>query len=432
MSFNIGSADYNILLLLITLTVVVGLISLKLIKESIFRVVAIFMLFSVFMYSGYGISYSKIDNSYIAKYVVYIIALVIPLIIVGRKKKNVILQKESNIDKCLINHYATLKRLTVLYFVMLFIPLVYPEFRLFDLFIYGGGITDSFYDDRNMYKANQLITLVDMLVIFLRPFFFAYLVIYKQKKTGNYWPTILFALTILMAFMRYRYFGRYQMLVYGTELYILTFGIKGFRLHLPKKHILAIVGILIAFIPLLYAYTYTRIGAVVENLSLGKSLELLIESEVYYPMWYDHILNSGFIKGQSAALFILWLICLPIPSFIWPSKPKISADEFTYSITGKRYTDAGYSSFLPSAMGEGFMFFGEDFYWIHALIIGLVTALVLRYLIKHKTMAFYVAVTLITTLIIGRGGAGSFIPPLVNGVMPIIIMSYYLRPLVSR
>lgn len=427
MYFDIGLVDYNILLLIIALTVIVGLISFKLIKESIFRVMAIFMLFSVFMYSGYGISYSKIDNSYIAKYVVYIIALVIPLIIVGRKKKNVILQKESNIDKCLINHYATLKRLTVLYFGMLFIPLIYPEFRLFDLFIYGGGITDSFYDDRNMYKANQLITLVDMLEVFLRPFFFAYLVIYKQKNNGKNWPTFLFALNILMAFMRYRYLGRYQMVIYGVELYILTFGIKGFNFHLPKKHVYAIVGILIALIPLLYAYTYTRIGAVAEHLSFGTSFERLIESEAYYPVWYDHILNSGFIKGQTGTLFILWLICLPIPSFIWPSKPKISADEFTYSITGKRYTDAGYSSFLPSAMGEGFMFFGEDFYWIHALVVGLITALILRFLIKHKTMIYYVAVIIITSLIFGRGAAGSFIPPLVNGVMPIIVMSYFLR-----
>lgn len=424
---GLGDLDVNTLIVLIFATFIVVLISVKLIPDNIFKVATAFMSFGIFMYSGYGIAYKGVDDEYIGKYILYITALVIPLIIVGRKKKNVILQKESNIDKCLINHYATLKRLTVLYFVMLFIPLVYPEFRLFDLFIYGGGITDSLYDDRNMYKANQLITLVDMLVIFLRPFFFAYLVIYKQKKSGNYLPTILFALNILLAFMRYRYFGRYQMVIYGVELYILTFGIKGFNFHLPKKHIFAIVGILIAFIPLLYAYSYTRIGGDVGNLSFGASLERLIESEVYYPVWYDHILNSGFIKGQTGTLFILWLICLPIPSFIWPSKPKISADEFTYSITGKRYTDAGYSSFLPSAMGEGFMFFGEDFYWIHALVVGLITALILRFLIKHKTMIYYVAVIIITSLIFGRGAAGSFIPPLVNGVMPIIVMSYFLR-----
>lgn len=424
--FSVGELESVVLYGIIAVTIFVGYVSYKLIRNQIFKVTLIFMLFAVFMYSGYGIAYTNVQNSYLNKYVIYIIALAIPFILLGRNEMNehTCLSK---VDWSLISHPRFLRNVTILYFTMMFIPLVYPEFRLFDIFKYGGGVTENLYDDRNMYKANFLITVVDMVKMFLTPFFYAYLVIKKQKFPKSYYSTILMFISILMAFLRYRYFGRYQMVVYGVELYVLTFGLSGFKLSIAKKHILIIAGTLVALIPILYAFSITRIGGNVGNLSFMKSLDLLIASEAYYPVWYDHILNSGFIHGQTADLFILWILCLPIPSFIWSTKPKISADEFTYSITGKRYTDTGYSSFLPSAMGEGLMFFGEDFYWIHALAVGLITALILRFLIKHKTMIYYVAVIIITSLIFGRGAAGSFIPPLVNGVMPIFVMSFFLR-----
>lgn len=424
--FSVGELETAVLYGIIAATIFVGYVAYKLIRNQIFKITLIFMLFAVFMYSGYGIAYTNVENSYLMKYVIYIIALAIPFILFGRKSING-QNNLSNVDSFLIGHPRFLKNVTLLYFTMMFIPLVYPEFRLFDIFIYGGGVTENFYDDRNMYKANFLITIVDMVKMFLTPFFYAYLVVKKQKSPKSYHPTIIMFLSILMAFLRYRYFSRYQMVVYGVELYVLTFGLSGFKLSIAKKHVLIISGTLVALIPVLYAFTMTRIGRSVDEMSFIQSLDLLIASEAYYPVWYNHILNSGLIHGQTAGLFLLWLLCLPIPSFIWPSKPKISADEFTYSITGKRYTDAGYSSFLPSAMGEGLMFFGEDLYWVHALVVGLITALILKFLIKNKTMIYYVAVIIITSLIFGRGAAGSFIPPLVNGVMPIFVMSFLLR-----
>lgn len=424
--FSVGELESVVLYGIIAATIFVGYVAYKLIRNQFFKITLIFMLFAVFMYSGYGIAYTNVQNSYLTKYVIYIIALAIPFILFGRKEMNG-QTCFSNVDRFLISHPRFLRKVTILYFTMMFIPLVYPDFRLFDIFKYGGGITDNLYDDRNMYKSNYFITIVDMAQMFLSPFFYAYLVVKKQNSPKSYYPTMIMFMSILMAFLRYRYLGRYQMVVYSVELYVLTFGLSGFKLSIAKKHILIILGTLIASIPVLYAFTITRIGGTVSNLSFMASLDLLIASEAFYPVWYDHILNSGFIHGQTADIFLLWILCLPIPSFLWPTKPKISADEFTYSITGKRYTDAGYSSFLPSAMGEGLMFFGEDFYWVHALVVGLITALILRFLIKNKTMIYYVVVIIITSLIFGRGAAGSFIPPLVNGVMPIILMRYFFR-----
>lgn len=424
--FSVGELESDILYGIIVATIFVGYVAYKLIRNKFFKITLIFMLFAVFMYSGYGIAYTNVQNSYLTKYVIYIIALAIPFILLGQKEMNG-QTCFSNVDRFLISHPRFLGNVTFLYFTMMFIPLVYPEFRLFDIFKYGGGVTESLYDDRNMYKANFLITVVDMVKMFLTPFFYAYLVVKKQKCPKSYYSTIIMFINILMAFLRYRYFGRYQILVYGVELYVLTFGLSGFKLSIAKKHILIILGTLVASIPVLYAFTITRIGGTASNLSFMESLGLLIASEASYPTWYDHILNSGLIHGQTAGLFLLWLLCLPIPSFIWPSKPRISADEFTYSITGKRYTDAGYSSLLPSAMGEGFMFFGDDFFWLHAFVVGLITALFLNFLLKNKTMIYYVAVIIITSLIFGRGAAASFIPPLVNGVMPIIILNFFLN-----
>lgn len=419
---GIGLFQYQVLLEIIALSAIVLLFVLKFIKLRALKIMAVFITLSYFFYSGYGIAYSYIDDSYVLKYAVFLIFMLLPFALFGQDIKS----HSNYMDAFLESSPRFLRIMSILYLICLFIPLVYPNFKLFDIFTSGFQGLIGFYDLHNEYASNALIGLVDAFCIFFRPFFFIYLTQLQIKK-GNRKPLTLLLLSILFSFMKYGYLSRYQLVMYFSVVLFFIFSIKGYKLELKTKQVFLFTILAILSVPFLYAFTFIRVGESVQSgLTFMASMSLLLEGEVYYPMFYDHILSSSDLASQTPIAFILWLIFLPIPSFLWPGKPRISPDAFTYSITGKHITDASYASCLPSLLGESFMFFGGSFYWVEALIIGCVMVLIIRYLSKHETMIFYVINLVIYSLTIGRGGASSYMSTIINGVVPIVLLNIYL------
>lgn len=420
---DIGLFEVSVFIELIVFTVIILLVALSFIKLKALRVMAIFVTLSYFFYSGYGIAYSYVDNKYVIKYLVFLFCMLLPFAIWGREVR----YNPNSVDAFIERHPRFLNCFSLLYIVCLFVPLVYPRFKLFDIF-YGGfqGLV-GFYDLHNEYGSNAIIGVVDTLALFCRPFFFINLTQLQIRKKSSKAPLSLFLLSILFSFMRYGYLSRYQMVLYTLAVLFFIFSVKGYSLELKGKHIALFTTLAILSVPFLYAFTFIRVGeSIGPGLSYWDSITLLIEGEVYYPTYYDHILSSANLASQTAVGFVLWLIFLPIPSFLWPGKPRISADAFTYSLTGKHVTDAGYASSLPSLLGESFMFFGDKFYWVEALIIGCVMVLIIRYLAKYRTMVFYMIYLIVLSLTIGRGGASSYMSTIINGVVSIVIVNYLL------
>lgn len=420
-----GIIDYNIVLLLFIFTLIIGRIVVRRMKSMQLKLLVLLALFTVFVYSGYGIAYKEVDNKYCYYYFLYIICLLIPFMVYGRKNIDKI--KDTPLDSYLIKHNKFLLSCTIIYLVCMFVPLVYPSFKLFDVFTKGFNGLIGFYDLRVEYKSNALIGVIDTLRVFVQPFFIAYITS-LQVKGNNRNALILFVSTILLDYMRYAYLSRYQIVIYALLIFLLAFSVKGYSFNLRIKQIFLVICAGFAAIPLLLSYTYIRQGNLYEGShAFSDMMSMLIDSEAYYPTYYDHLLKSPMLANQTPMVFILWLICLPIPSFIWPSKPTFQSDAFTYSLTGLHYGDYGYSSSLPSVMGESFMFFGADFFWLHALIIGLVMVLIMNYLSKHKTMTFYSVYLAVYVLTLGRAGATSYMSTIINGSLAVFLLDFYVR-----
>lgn len=419
---NIGVFQFPIFLEIIVLTILMLLLALLFIKQKPLRIMAIFVTLSYFFYSGYGIAYSFVDDSYVSKYFVYLLCLLLPFSIFGGN-----VGKDSNyMDDFIERSPRFLHLMSILYLFSLFIPLVYPRFKLFDIFYSGFQGLIGYYDMHNEYESNRLIGMVDAFRFFFRPFFYIYLT-QLQIKTGLKKPLLLLLLSILFSFMRYGYLSRYQLILNTLVVLFFVFSFNGYKLQIKGKQVLLFFTLAVLSVPFLYAFTFIRVGESAQSgLSYMDSMNLLLEGEVYYPIYYNHILSSSALASQTARGFILWLIFLPIPSFLWPGKPRISPDAFTYSLTGKSITDAGYASSLPSLLGESFMFFGINFYWVEALIIGCVMVLIIKYLSKHKTTSFYMINLIIFSLTIGRGGASSYMSTIINGVVSIVLLNIYL------
>lgn len=420
---NLGLFEVLVFIEIIVTTALILLMALHFIKLKALQVMAVFITLSYFFYSGYGIAYSYIDNRYGIKYLVFLFCMLLPFVIWGKNVKN----RPNRVDAFMERSPRLLNAFSFLYLFCLFIPLVYPRFKLFDIFHGGFQGLIGFYDLHNEYGSNAIIGVVDTLALFCRPFFFINLTQIQIRKNTSKISLLLFLLSILFSFMRYGYLSRYQMVLYTLVLLFFLFSIKGYIFELKGKHLALFTTIAILSVPFLYAFTFIRQGdSVGPGLSYWDSMVLLIEGEVYYPTYYDHILSSVDLASQSAIGFVAWLFFLPIPSFFWPGKPRISPDAFTYSLTGKHITDAGYASSLPSLLGESFMFFGDKFYWVEALLIGCIMVLIIRYLAKYRTMTFYMVYLIVFSLTIGRGGASSYMSTIINGVVSVVIVEFLL------
>lgn len=419
--------EAQVLLLIILITILVSVFVVHRQKSPQIKLLIILMLSGVFFYSGYGISYRIVDNEYILKYILFIICLCLPLVLFNIDNRNKSFEF-SQLDIYLLNHKILVRNLAIAFLICYFIPLIYPEFKLFNALKNPGFSLENLWKDRWAYKENSVIVIVDAFKAFFQPFFFIYLTQLQVEKVKNRKVVLLYSSVILMLYMRYSYLGRYQMVVYGLIIYLLAFCVKGYSFKIAKKNIVIIISVILSLIPFLYAFTFIRQGQTANlGFSFGEVLGLLIDSEAYYPINYDIAAHSSALRGQTPMTFILWLIFLPIPSFVFPGKPTLQGDAFTYAVSGKSFGDANFSSSLPSVLGESFMFFGSDYYWIGSIIIGSVIFVVFRFLLRHRTLSFFTVYLVVFSLTLGRGGASSYMSTLINGSIAVFLLNFYVK-----
>lgn len=413
-----------ILYLLIISTLVVVLCFLKMTKRFEVKLFVIISGLSVFIYSGYGISFFEVNNYYVIHYLIALVCLFIPFPIIF-KQKAITNKEKSSLDMYIGNHGSTMKMIAIAYLIIVALPMFFPKFRFFDVFSRGITIEDR-YEFINAIRTDAFKRLCITFSTFLKPFFFAYLLYVRYKIPKSKVPIILFALDVVIGVMDACYIGRGSMIYNFILLYFLWFCIKDGEFLISKRQALTLLIIAIGSLPFMYAYTFIRQGLSYESLPFFDTISLLVSSESGCPTFYDHILSSSVLDLQTPLAFILWLIFLPIPSLIWPNKPSLANDIFTYSITGLHKTDIGYSSLVPSFLGEGFMFFGEYYFWIYALITGFVFAVILRYLLKSRYMIFFVLYLCVCVFSIGRAGATAVIPTYINGTLSVFILDYFI------
>lgn len=421
---TLGGFEWHIFFLLLSTTIITLIAFFHLLKDYRSKWIIFSTMASVFLYSGLGISFSGVSNRYAINYILFVVAFCIPFLLYNRK----ILPKQnfSLLDRYLISRYDLLKRITFIYIILLLIPLVYPEFKLFNAFT----VRDDYWNTIAFHRSNTIVSTVDMLALMLRPFFFVFIVCYLQRNPKGKKHLFLFLIVILFSYTRLHYLGRNAWATYIVEFLLLAYCIKGFEVRIKKTHLAVVLIIVILSIPLLYAQTYWRHGESIElnNLSYSYVASSLFVSEFSYPQFYDTILNSESFSTYNPFDYIFYVLCIPIPSFIWPSKPSIGiADAFTYSMWGLQRGDTGFYISLPSTLGEAFMFFGQDFSWVFALFSGFIVATVIHYFCRHKTMVVYIFFLIIQSFTYGRGGTAGLMPMLLSGSIGVLIFDFYLR-----
>lgn len=419
---NIGEFDTGTLFVILFITSVVLAFTFRKVNDYRARWLIIACISSVFLYSGVGISYTSVDNKYVYSYGLFVLCFCLPFCFYKNIVKN---NDMSQVDIFLFNHYSSLKKIALFYLFLKLIPCIYPEFRLFQPFT----VRDSYWDMKAVLGSDPINIAASTLSLIIKPFFFAYIVCYAMKNPNGKKHIALFCIEILLDFLKLHYIARNTIATYLIELLILIFCLKGNQVIIKRKHIMTVSAIVVMLIPFFYAYKFAVTGNDFDSagLSFVDMAELLMEQELTYPQFYDEILSSSQYNNLSIGLFLAYIICLPIPSFIWPGKPSINfADLFTYGTLGLKRGDTGFYILLPSALGESFMVGGYWFSWLFALLSGLAIVVITRYISKHTTLIYYFFYLVIQSATYGRGGTAGLLPTFITGMLGVFILDIFL------
>ncbi|HFE9683149.1 TPA: O-antigen polysaccharide polymerase Wzy [Clostridium perfringens] len=377
------------------------------------------MIISITIYSGIGISFSKTNEKYLIKFMIFMILIVFFTILTIRILGNFKLRKYNDkFDKFCKNNEKFFNIVSFLFICTLLIHLFIPVIRINQLWSPPSPTLINIFERSEIASSGFILSLSDLLNIFLQPFFFIYLFILKEKNKKIKLALYLF-FWIYLQYLKIGYMGRNDMIIFFIFILLLYgYDLKKY-IKIKKKQIFVIIIGLVLAIPFLIWYESFRLGVNNQLISIGRSLEELFFKECDYPKYYEFINQS-----ISPIKYILWIIFLPIPSLIFPGKPTIEINTiFSEFILGISRKSAGYYVLLPSLMGESFMIFGNDFFWIHAILLGVIIGFIFSYVNRYRYLTFFSLFYSIYILTIGRGGSQGYIGILINSCIPILLLN---------
>ena len=406
------------LIIIIAVTVCITLAFIERTRLSFRLCVSVFVV-SFFIYCGSGLSFGQeLFNEYICKYIIYLMAFLCSMKIISAN---------TNGAQFININYAAIRLLVncgaYCYVALLFVNLLYPDFKLHLLFMPPkiSAANIFFYAMRN--QENILLKLTTTLLHTLFPVFLIYLNILlingkRMKAIG------IFILTIYIDYVSREYISRNEILRHIFFIIAMLFVVKRNGIVITKKLIITCMFLIFAMIPIFLGMQSYRLGGSFTTYSYTDALLKLWNLEADYSKYFA-MLQEPLIKIGD---YILWLICLPIPSILWSSKPAVFVNTvFTEHILGLLPGEPGYTVILPSLLGESFMVFGMKLYWLQAILCGAVYAYLFKSLCSNRYLQLNFFYFLLLCLFIGRGGTASCLPPLINGVVSIVIFCCFSK-----
>lgn len=408
----------KIIFFIIFYSVILYKISVLNLKRSNEKILILFSVISITLYSGIGMSFVDISNKYIFKYIIFlaffVVSIRIGLRLFNKDNDNIYTNK---FDEFCIRNIKFFKAMSIVFIFTLLIHLFLPTIRINQLWNPPKPTLINIFERSQVANNGIILNLADVFNIFLKPIFFIYLFILKQKdkyiKIG-----LWLIIWCYLNYLKIGYMSRNDMII----LFIFITLIYGYdvknKIRIKNKYIIFIGIMVLISIPFLLWYESFRLGANKEMLSFGESLKDLFIKECDYPKYYPYITQT-----ISPIKYILWLIFLPFPSMIFPWKPTLGINTiFSQLILGIQRGSSGYYVLLPSILGEGFLIYGDRLYWIHAIIVGIIIGIVFSFISRYKYLTFFGLFYAIYILTIARGGSQGYIASIINSCVSIILL----------
>lgn len=429
--------DMNYLALFIMIIINGGilLITYSKIPQNTRRVYYLFSIISIFIFSGFGLSYNEIGQEFLGEYIIFSTVFSISLYLILRKpteKNNVIryvskkiidpIKQDPSKNKPKNNTFFII--CTALFYLTFLIFLVVPEVRISQLWNPPSATVIGGYDRINLVQNIAVLDIAVMIRTLLLPFFMVY--IYNLKRRGRRFK--VFALILFWVYLNFLsqiYIGRYELVVYLIFLFVLITSKKDDELFISKKQFSIICVVFVLSIPALVSYQYSRIGLTMQNLTFAQASKELMGIELQFPSYYPSIVA---LSGRISILkYFLWILLLPIPSFILPSKGELTIQInriFSSFILGVNYGDTGYYGLVPSILGEAILLYNQYFFWIHAIFLAVMLGNICKLLEKIPELSILNLYFAINVFAIARGGTQGYFGMVINSLIFYILFRW--------
>lgn len=422
------SMDYHINLWLLFLVAIIsfilGYFAISSLKDKIKKICISLIYFSLFFYSGIGISILKDYHLYLFYYITYLIVFTIFI----RKFSHTNIPNLFSTQQLnsFITKYGSF--FIILYITLSFINLIHPENKLSNLIsppVLDRSIIDDFGTGSTKRTAIQALILFITNVI--QPFYYISLYKYREKILKLF---IFIFLPIYFQLCAFSYVSRTQLivsfLIYLTIIYYFN----------PQKRKLLIsisVSSIIILLPFIAVFSQIRNGEGydnIEKLNFMDSLDLLFRIECSFPLWFNDIYHNHITHTIDYLLYILFQ---PIPGFI--KQPIIGNFQVNYAIAelllGVEMEEDTFFIPLSGNICESIFIFGKYFFFIHAIICAYILNIAINFFNKMQPLKILaIAFIFSSCLLFGRIGTtgGSFYPFIIKSVIYINVAIILLSP----
>lgn len=418
---------YPVVFIVILIVTIIGIIILnKKLRNPLQKVFSFLFPISFSFYTGFGLCYSVYYHfeyllDFIIFFFVFIYFFIIGVSFQNKHQKNIVKEK---VDRTMISLSSFC---IFLYFITYLILLLYPTNKITYTLAHGFFVrTNLTTEVESLKESSIIIHLVQTLNTLCIPFLYFYL--YKCKSIIKA-ICIVFLDFIFILFNYYGYIGRSGMIFYLFELmFIIVTKINVKKTNTQiwknyKKTIKKFIAIFIILVPFLFMYTGIRSGdSGASNKGLFNLISLFIRSESDFPKHYSYAL--AYSNQFNPLYYFNWLITLPIPKIGFSFNNIMSLNsEYSKLYIMEVYSRNYDTIVLPSLLGEGYLLYGRFFFWIHAIVLGLIVGYMMGFLTNSKARLFLGIYIIAELLQMPRGGSQGSLAVLINHNLVLIVIS---------
>lgn len=407
--------DPFVLLVVLLGTLLIGGLSVLTARGIWQRLLLIGFFLGLCLYSGVGAAYSDVPHYYLLYYFGFLCAFAyafwffrVAFVHLSIRSGQALSRVLSNVD-----WHPAWPFVIWAYLLFHLVPLIYPELRLQHLF--APPPPDLLTRLAMRWEPQQMDVvqkLVEYAQVLLSPFFYIALFRYRKRLSRI---MLIFAFLLYVQYVAGGYISRGALLIAFATIWLALW-----VAHPENRRRLAAAAVVAVPVFLVFSYYYglIRIGGTPTSSGLVQPVLAMFESEISFPRDVGMpIIKSG--AQVDLAGYIRWMITLPIPKLL---TGEIEGARINYEISelvlGLRRGQPGYYVVLPGLIAESVYIFGRYFFWLHAIFIAFLAALVMRLMERTPQLLFLQAYVVVTFAYhLNRGGITGPMGILVNHFM---------------
>lgn len=374
----------------------------------------LFTFFSLFffLYNGYGISfvngvhpnyhyyYCGFYLAFSTGYLTFLRIFYTPFKIL-RKKTDVYIKQLALSPKVAIISIS-------IFLLISIVPLIYPTNRIFLLLNPPKPDVGTQFFATFTNNINPVIKIFENIGYLIYPFYLISLYYFRKKPL-----TLAFILffPLYLHYCNISYINRAYVLerlvIFGTMLY-------SFYPSIRKILIIGSLIIIPFMVIFMVQYQDIRGGNKAQKISFVDASKIIFNAETSFPVFSNKIINSD--KHINLKDYFVWIITLPIPKVIIGKINPVSAGaEMSEILLGKKQGDEGYFALLAGLLTESVYTFGQKWYFLHAIFISLLMAIIVRFVEKTIVLSPMVLVfTILFSYTLNRAGISGMLPSIIN------------------